>query len=396
MKESTFFKETFRLYNQNKKLFAYRLKSNKLSIVDKNLLKAYVLYRRKKFDKCIDLLRSTSTVSPFQKGFKLYLKALLQSHQTKFRLANNNAFKSMVIFEKINDDFITSALILLCIININKKDTKKLALYIRKLELYSIPSEYIQISTFQVKAMHAFLTGNLNKANDEVNQALFLMNDTSPHTAEFLLLKLNISIVKKDYKNSYKIFNQYKKNSSFKTNPNNLFIHAFLDYIVYAKPIYLYQKDFLKYPELWSQVLTIKALSVGNHEDALKSWSNLSIHNPSLYQDDFNYNSVPCLFSIALKMNKVEKLRNIKSLNIEVIEKISSITQKCFFILKELNIPISKYDLIMLIWGTEYSDSMNARLRNTIKNCKRKYDCEIVSYQETYQLKEKDDSKEVA
>lgn len=80
-----------------------------------------------------------------------------------------------------------------------------------------------------------------------------------------------------------------------------------LEHLTKNAPIYLYEQNFQEYPTLYYQVMVLKNLESGNHDQANASWNYLKQLSPKIYQDNFIYKGDKCLFSLCLAKNLGQK-----------------------------------------------------------------------------------------
>ncbi len=159
---------------------------------------------------------------------------------------------------------------------------------------------------------------------------------------------------------------------------------SLLDHIVAKKPLYIYANDFKDFPELHHQLEVIKSLAIGDLKEAAKFWTLLTKHNSSLYTPGFNYMGDYSLFSCA--MDLYSNFSKSHDLNMGHLQECKTTLEKLHYIFSSVHAPISKAEIIRLIWNEEVSEAGQSRLRGLVFQYKKKFGNSVVSHQDTYRL----------
>lgn len=384
-----FFIETFRMMNTDSRKCHYRISSKNFNLEEQQILNAYYAYKIKDLDKTFSLLKKRKYTNPLREGLRLYLLGLANNHICKYSFATESLFDSLRKISLFPEyDLELYPLTALVISLSNQNDLKRIDKVVQLIDKYPPTSEHSELTILHAKIVYHNLLDNDKSVRHFIAKAkaskaktlnLFLPN--------FLLIEFALAIKHDDFKDCYKILEEYKRQKGFSIKANYKFIKILLDHITMGEKLYVYDKDFDSHPELHQQLQVIKALCLGDYSLAKESWSLLCKHNKEVYQDDFIYNAPKCLFSIALKLNlnKVDSIFDIKYLN-EKIKTIKKAIDKLDFIFTHSSTPIHKEILINLIWNEEMNESTENRLRVLINKYKKVTGISISTYQGTYTL----------
>lgn len=383
------FLETFSLLKDNPRKFKYRLETAEFSIYEKRLLKAFQLFKRNKKSETFKLLKCQHIEEPFLEAVRLYLIGLTYNQHCYYTFAIEHLEKSISLFQDIKEDqFIINPLIVLVVVLANKRELETMAHYLDVLREIETHNRYHQLQIIQCEVAYLTLTDQVSKALNLIQKAFKdYSQDMEEHRPFFLTLAFMLHFKKKDFKECYQILQKYKGISGPNVRANYSFMKTLLDHITINAPLYVYAQDFKDFPELHYQLEVIKNLASGELDQAKKFWEMLAKHNPKLYTDDFNYQGDEGLFSVALK--KHEHTARSKEFDIEKLKKFSFNSDKIHYILTHANAPVSKAEMIKLLWEEEVTLENSARLQKQISRYKAQFNTQVHCYQGTYSLKKK-------
>lgn len=192
--------------------------------------------------------------------------------------------------------------------------------------------------------------------------------------ASFLTVKFVFLVACKQLDKAEKTFQKMKEVRKFHPSFNFKFIKMVLGFIQHQKPIYFYDRDFKDHFILNHQLKILSNLYQNKRKEAESSWTSLQLIMPHLYQDDFKYKGIPCLFSLALEKCQPESYEFIS----EEFNEDSNF-EKVVKILNKHKKPINKDDLYFLIWGkypqekSDYRKLIKSINRLRLKGHKIKY-----------------------
>lgn len=384
------FLNTMNILNFNIRKYKYCLETKLFSPTQKKLLKAYFLFKKNKPTQSLELLGQNPIQDSFYEAIRLYLLSLSQNLLGSYKLSLANNKESINLCEQIDDkDFIIFPLIAICITLGNRKETNEMEKYILKLNKIDIKNEFIQLSIDQVNAIYFLLKEDFVNLKKTVRNALSIDSKFLPlFEASFILINFMASFKEKDYDACYFNLDAFKKSKGFSSQANYKFMKTLLDHIVNKTPLYIYQKDFDGYTELYHQLEVIKNLDTGDIDLAQGYWKKLQIHNKEIYKDDFIYNGDYCLFSKALTDKQEFINKYSKNINLEVLSSFSKDEEKVVYILEFYSSPISKYEIIDLIWKDIPYTKAEQRLYNIVHKLKKE-DLKIINKNGAYYLENK-------
>lgn len=382
-----FFKETFRLLNVNLRKFEYRLKTHHFTHDQKKLLQAFYLFKKNSDKEHIfALLKGHKLTNPFYEGVRLYLLGMVCNHFGEFAFAVEHLTKAVKNFQHLDEDGLCiCALSSLILAYGNQKNLKLMASHVDLMKEYTPSTDRDRLLMVQSEVLYLILSGNLPKAQSLLNKTLArpleAVEDFKP---SFLLLSFDISFKKKQYSQCSQFLEDYKKMTGFIVKANYLYMRTLLDHITNRKPLYIYARNFKLFPELHHQLEVIRNLALGEKKAAASYWSLLSKHNSLLYGPDFKYQGDYSLFSCALEMHSSSA--RSPTIDLKKIKSLKGPLQKLDYILSSSHAPLSKAELIRLIWNEEDTEICRIRLRKLVSNYNKNFHKNVFSYQDTYQL----------
>jgi len=379
------FRKIFRLANTNPRQFKYHIDHTKMSINEKKLLKAFYYYKKNKKEDCLELVKNKITESHFLEGVRLYLIGLVYNQFGHLRYAVENLEKSIAIFKRDkNNEFIINPLCTLALSYGNRREIDEMKACLKQLKKITTQDSFHFLQIRHVEILYFLLTKKYKKVHEFINEIKNLKNKSviffKPY---FQIIQISAFIGEEKYSQCYVILESYKKEKGHTVKANYAYLKILLDHIVYDKPMYIYKKNFEKFPELYHQLLVINHLSLGEIESASNIWKKLSFHNKQLYQDKFQYSGEPTLFSRVL--SKYLKNTNYIEIDQKKLNEFKFIRDRIKYIFEQTIKPIPSDKLIALIWGEETNSQNQARLRKIISDFNKTSPWKIISKQSTYQ-----------
>jgi hypothetical protein len=382
-----FFIETFQLANSNPRKFKYRIDSIINDHHERKLLNAYWLFKRNKKNEPLEMLKKMHLEDSFYNGFRYYVIGLIQNQFCEYKFAIENLKKSINEFKESKQiDFMIHPLSILILSLGNRRDLKNMALYLDEFKSIDLKTEYRLVQRLHCEALYFYLAKEFDKAKKIITYISQKYPETYKVFAPFLnVIKFSINFSENNLEACYKNLEEYKKFHGTNVRDNYQFMKMLLDHIVLAEPLYVYENDFKDSPELYWQLEVIKSLSLGDFDNAQYFWGKLMFHNADLYQEGFVYHGELNLFSFSLL--KYQQYSQNFNLDLNKVKQIQSLIERLDYIFEHLRAPISKYELMQLLWEEEYSDSLNERFKDLIKRFRRKARGQLVCHQSTYHYK---------
>lgn len=389
MKKPNNFIETYFLYDEDIRKFRYRLKQNLFDIYETRCLKAFDLFRRNKCLESIELLKSFHANDKLIEGMRLYLIGLNLNHLSDYKAAKHQLTASLILLEHTGQKrilFYGYSTLIIVEANLRHKDDLKnnmAKLSKLKRESKNATLQYYQCLLCQYVLEEKPKLGlkAIEKVKAEVSNRL---EDFRPF---YLVLEFVFHFMLHNHDECYRVLSNYKKIRSTKISSNYNFMKLMLDHIVKDSPLYVYKKDFKDDITLYNQISIIKHLASGEIKEAKSLWSELQQMSPLLYGKPFEYHGDFGLFKAGLLKHQNKTHENIFDLN--VLHSIKNVQEKLVYLLENSNAPISKFELADYIWGEEYSEQVENRLKKQISRLKKKYPHPIVQSQGTYWIAKK-------
>lgn len=377
--QQDYFLETLTLARVSPRKFRYRLRSDHFSQHEKILLKAYRNFILGKKEHALSDLKRATIPSPFLKGVQHYLMGIIYNHFGTFKFALEHLTKSVAIFSEIGErNFSIQPLILTVIVLSNQKNVEELPNYINILSSYEAKDDRLY-----VMQMHAIAVAQLELERDleAKKTAQDLLNYQSEAVQNFkpglYIILFTIALRAADYDLCQQLLEDYKKSDGLIVRENYHYMNALLQHICHDQPLYIYDYEFNKVPELYDQLQVIQLLARADLKNAAHVWSKLQSHNSKLYLDNFHYNGPKNLFSLALKKYQ-ETILKIDPATTQPVESLEEL-----FEYKGEIIP--KGEIVKALWNEEPNEKNLARLRKMVSRLNKKNNSiRIVSYHDAY------------
>ena len=390
--DHSLFRETWRLLHTNARMFEYWLDNGEFTISEKKLLRCFHLYKKNKKKECIELLKNRIPNDQFLEGVRCYLKGLVYNQHTHCFYAIEHLEASISIFKSIGEvHFLKNSLFLIAVVYGNRRETNKMAGILDDLVDFDLVTNSERLQLIYAQLFYFVLTNQKENALAACKKAEKLeYPEYEGYRPYFLVQKFMLFAKNKEYKNCYKVLEDYKLISGNTVKVNYAYMKTLLGHLDANKPLYVYAKDYAEFPELYEQLEVIKNLKDGEIERAKSYWQKLSKHNPFLYGENFTFNGDETLFAQALKKYLVH------SEHIEIaqdqLDKIPKLMDKLQYIVETANRPLDASVLISLIWKEEYSEAALARLRKLVFRYNQQSSLKIIVQNGAYKL-EKSSSK---
>jgi hypothetical protein len=383
------FLDTWKLVHANPRMFHYRIKKHPFSIFEKKILMSFYLYNKNKKEEPLELLHFKIQDDSFLEGIRYYLKGLIYNQHGHYYYAIENLKNSIDYFIKQdNCPFIINSLCLLANVYANRRDIENTAKTLDQLSDIKPQNDSQKLQKQYAQMCYYSITGQTKKA------VLFFQDIKKQNNSQFEIYKpyllvnlFNLYAADLNFKKCSEILNEYKKISGCLVKANYLYMKILLEHITQDTPLYIYNKDFKGFPELFNQLKVINYLKSGDIEGAKKHWDFLQKHNKFLYSNNFNYLGEKTLFYQSLEKNKKNNVQtNIDEKKLKIL---STNLEKIAYIFSVNAAPIHNEVLIKLIWNEELTELNLNRLRKLVSDYSKKYSLKIKAFDCRYQLQEK-------
>ncbi len=363
--------ELLRVDSKKTKLF---FKDKRIPQSEKKILHSLIDLRKNNFDQGVERLLSIRSINPFVNGFKYFLLGAFYNNNSFFIESIKAYNASIHNFEQANNtNYLFRPVSALFTTLANMKDLEGVKNCYNKLLTLPIDTEFKKVIKSKCEIHYALLKENGMKANKLVDD--ILLNSTNiieDRLSHFFVFKIMSLFKIQDIDECFSILKLYERTKGYRVNGNYIYLKTMLNHLYKGHPIYAYKKDFKHGGQLYYELLVIKELSNRNINQANIYWKELSLINPFVYRDRFEFFGDECLFKESLK--RYEKLiaKSSPLIDEEVLNTLKSNSSKLLYILNESNGLLNKEDLIQYIWKEPWSPESDARLRSLIYQLKRK------------------------
>jgi len=354
-------------FASNKQKFKRYYNDKRLTVQEKNILKAKISIRNFKIEEGLEFLDFTP-MNDYIKAHQLYIKGVLHNNKTDFSSSAPILKTSYLLFKSLNDDqYSFSALYSLILTFFNLKFSDQMDFYLKEMNKMSRKTKFQKSCYLRCKSLYFSLINEDVKALEYINQSLeddsIQMKD---QRAMFLITKFVAHFKLHQHEKCGEVLKEYNSSKGFISSANYNFMKKMLDHFVNDTPLYAYEKHFRDAPELKYQTNVIKHLSCAENDLAQNYWEKLQIINPSLYKETFQFTGDYCLFSACLN-----KHLNKETSSLSGIQEFRGTTQeKLVFFLESSERPLSKEELIDYLWAEDWTPGSSARLNTLMSRTK--------------------------
>jgi tetratricopeptide (TPR) repeat protein len=366
-------------YRQDLKVFKSYLNDKRLTHCEKTIIKSLIALKKNQHHSAYKILDSVSPPNDFVMAIYQYVYSLGLCNSGHFEEAIQRAQKSILAFESVKEKyyhFLPLNLLSLCFGNL--KNLPQMSYWFDKVDAIILTDHLWIVAKMQTQAYLYLL-------QDKNEECLFVINscldqypqETKNVRAHFLTIKFMTSFKLKRYQECKKIIEQYRNCQGSTIKENAKYMHVMLDHYLNDSPIYVYEYEFKSSMILFYQTQVIKELAVADQSQAIFWWKKLQKLNSKVYLDSFHYLGGHDLFSACLEKHR----RNFQSTSKIVIKQIEPLSkeEQLKYILENADRPLSKEEIISLLWQEEMDEVNINRLKVLTHRLKKKYSLEIKS-----------------
>lgn len=373
----------------NTRKLSYRIKSNKLDLNQKIILKSFLVYKRGEFQKVLQELDRNFS-SDFLNAIRDYLKAQCLNHTGKLNFALEHFSKAASIFQKLNCkrglfECTTSMFYAYA----NRREIQGMR---KSLEQLEVLSEYRAANLslyYSMQSLYSLITENPKECIRNIALAMDCSDNSKHLLSGLLIIKFGALFQEEHYEQCYQTLEKYKSLGGFSIPLNYRYMHTMLNHLLHNSPIYIYnyKNDFQGAMELYDQLMCIKSLSEALLEDAKLYWNKLQKHNPHLYNNGFQYKGETSLFSRVLEKNLPHTTQDVKSIDLNKLVHIGKPILKLKYILQNSSQSVCKYELYKMIYGQQADPNDLVKLRKLISKLRSEIKEEILVKNGNYFIK---------
>jgi hypothetical protein len=379
------FLEAYQCFPQELKKFERFLNDKRLSMPEKTILQGWLKLRDSQYNDLIDSLEKLVCNNPYVEAQRLMLLGISLSNRGTPNLGLSYLEKALsTLPHPYQGKLKTMCSTNLCICLLNLKNKEKLSKILDSIEFYQGITQLEKVEIYRCKFNYAVLIEDNKMATQILKQMNPLIpNMTDGQKSHFFIDQIIYFVKNENFDQCYKILDQMKSIRKFYLSANYNFIKSCLDFITQDKPIYLYPKEFEAFPLLYHQVNCLLSLENQDLIQAKKSWQELQLISPEVYQNEFNYSADKCLFSLVLAKIKNHELNF--NFNNHTENKEQALYQ---LLINNQNKSIPKDKIYELIWGESIENKEDFhKLECIISRLKTKYQVSIQSKKGCYILK---------
>lgn len=362
------------------------LNDKRLSYAEKALLRSLVALRKGHIEEVFELLGPMVMPNLFLEAFKYHFLGLTCNNAGRLDEAIKYLKQAIGLFDDCEDKdyiFYPYNSIFLSYANLFELDQMKLVL--KNLKLCNLSTKFKEAMYLKNTAIYHLHAGQMSLSISLADKLKSEFTDVvSDEFSSLILIKFMAFLKLKDMESCHQQLEAYKgATSGIYSKANYKFMKLMLNHLEHETQLYVYPNDFKDAPFLLNQLMVIKELSIGNLQAAAQSWEYLQKHYPHMYAEDYVYNGDVCLFSLAL-----DKYRsNAKSVFSSTdLDSLKTVQEKLVYILTKTNAPLSKEELIKLIWHEDYSLANGNRLDSLVDRVKKKFGLTISVRMGSYSL----------
>ncbi len=361
-------------------------KDHHLSIFEKKILESMLYHKKGKYSFAINQLINFKSNVNFLEAFRCSCIGKCYNDSTNYAEAMKYLKQSVEYFQKCNDtDYIFVPLFDLLVLHMNLKDIDNFNVFYTIFKTLPLNTQVKRFKSCQAEIFYTLLNENPNEALrkiDYINKNF--SNEIEDRLGYFYILKIMALVKLSKYKTCFEILEKYSLSSGYRVRSNYKYIMSLLNFLVYKKSIYVYQRDFLEATQLYNELLVIKNLSESNVKEAKDKWKELQSNNEKLYGNDFKFGGDDCLFFRVLQT--VQSTTNFIIQDSIDKKEIKSASEKLYFMLVSYATPVPKEHLISILWKEELDEKNDKRLRSLIYIIKKNYGINILAKDGKYSI----------
>ncbi len=348
------------------------------------ILLGFHAYLKGQKDICFDRLKESRQQDPFFEGVRNCLLGVAQNYFGLYKFAQEHL---LIGEELLSDSPVDYFKILnkttLFLVYVNRQQLNPLHELMDEMNDMKTEHDFLRLTIVMCKALYFQMTKDLKKSNKVLQKEFEIKSSRfSSFEMNFIIIRFGNHFLAQEYEKCESDLEAYKAATGFTTSSNYKFMKTLLTHIAQDAPLYVYRSDFSDSAELFEQLMVIKFLSEGDRDQALHYWHRLARHNPEIYEVDFNFKGMTCLFSVALQKQLSQKFSG--HINQSELTAIKSIQDKLAHILNFGPDTLKKDQLILWLWNEAPDDKNKARLRKLIHDYQAKHGECLKSGQDFY------------
>jgi DNA-binding winged helix-turn-helix (wHTH) protein len=280
-------------HHLDRKLIYRYLEDKRLTQNEKKILKCLLLLRESKFNEILSILTSLKIdqeqIIESQRSLILGIVYLNIGHLSKSESELLKSVKHLEGFDVRRQYFL--AYYNLSILYKNQKNAKLLAQAIDSIEKYLSHDDITEKIVFlRLKFLQQMELKFFDQCQETLQQ-LKKLNKETPAGVKLALTvdEFSFHLMLGNFKDAYKCLAKLKTMRSFNFSALYQYSFSLLETILHQKPFYLYERDFINFPQIYHQIRFIKSLEKNDPVLKKEAWLELQKISPDLYQENFQY-----------------------------------------------------------------------------------------------------------
>lgn len=384
------FIKAYNLLSKDHRKYKTYYNDKRLTHSEKSILKAYYAFKKGDLN-CLEYLKGVTGLNPFLMSYKFVIESSFYNNSGKLKLAISSAKKAITSLESIgNTDFIFTPVSQLVLTYGNLKDQKNMKLYLDRLSVLDQDNDYKKGLYLQCKGFYELICEKPDLTVDSIGECLNNYKTAVKDRLGFMYIVLFMAYVQLDKPDEcFAALQEYKKSGGFKVKSNYKYAYTMLNFVYNGSPIYSYKRDFKDVPILYYELEVIKQLSKEDYQQAMIAWTYLHEKNPAVYQLDFKYKGMTCIFSKALEgldVNLESNEQETSEIDFDHLNNLNSYQAKLEYILLTAKAPIDADDLVAYLWGEQADFDSILKLRTQISRLRSKKKLKIQHKNGSYRL----------
>ena len=382
------FLTALRLLDSNSLKAKSFLSDKRMTHQEKIILSSFIALRDYENHDIIQVLSPLICQDPFVESQRLYCLGAAHNNLTHFAEAEKYLLESieMNVFEGGENNRVASFQSLFTVY-LNTHNFQKMEETIARLKKKKPVTEKIAVVIQYCEFSLAVQKQEISLAKSLIPK----MEKTYPvfnehQSISYLYDLFDLHLFENNYTACSEALERIKRLKKYKTSAHVKYMQTMVGFIQNNSPIYLYEKDFHKYPLLLNQMLCLQALERGDSEKALDAWFELRKILPEHIGEPFEYSGPPTLFSKALDKFKME-VKPVVSVAVQ--EKMTK-EEKLISVLAQSSLPLSKEVIYQELWSKEVDSKDDLKkLVKVVQRAREKYSVDIQSVKGSYVIRGK-------
>jgi tetratricopeptide (TPR) repeat protein len=379
------YREYLDLYYLGHRKFSEFVDDKRLTQTEKVVLNGWLNLKQNKNKEMLQSLESIKTIPDDYIASQVsFLKGCLYNNSGQFKKSVNYFKKSLQFLENYDAQFEKFNLGLSLIgVYFNLGQAQEMLESIKIITNFDPKTQKSKLYIEQSFFSYFLLTGEYENAEQYFNKLQMKIDlFSSIDKVVFYISSYELFINLSQFKKARETIKKLEEIRSFQNSSNLIYMKMMIDHFELNKPLYVYQKDFIKDDFLFHQISVIKSLEEEEISEAKKHWQFLMDVMPWCYQENFEYHGRKSIFKLCLDKYFSQKM---SSTTVNLNQEFSTKEEHLVFLIQ--NGIHNKEELYKHIWGEAHQSKEDlAKLKKLVSRVRAKLGIELKFQKNCYKI----------